>query len=343
LLGAALLFAQLILVTVLPYAAKAATVTPRIELEGAPGQALVENIKIQNEERQSKTYYLSVENFVAQDESGTPSFSPRKEDLSAWISGPESVTVGPGESREVAIKIAIPANAEPGGHFAAVFFQTTPPTGDDNAGQVGISAKLGSLILLRVAGDFEQGATLLEFDTKNKQMFFTALPVGFYYRFQNTGDDHLRPVGDVFITNTIGRTTKILRANPIDGSVLPQSIRRFETVWTKATGPKQQEPVVEVPKDEVHGFWNNVKYQWQNFAFGKYKATIKVVYGTKELRSANAKVTFWVIPWQLLLVTISGAAVILVVGRFSLKRYNRYIIAQSQRQGNASPRKKVRK
>jgi hypothetical protein len=89
--------------------------------------------------------------------------------------------------------------------------------------------------------------------------------------------------------------------------------------------------------------WNDVKYQWQNFAFGKYKATIKVVYGTKELRSANAKVTFWVIPWQLLLVTISGAAVILVVGRFSLKRYNRYIIAQSQRQGNASPRKKVRK
>jgi hypothetical protein len=55
--------------------------------------------------------------------------------LSAWISGPESVTVGPGESREVAIKIAIPANAEPGGHFAAVFFQTTPPTGDDNAGR----------------------------------------------------------------------------------------------------------------------------------------------------------------------------------------------------------------
>jgi hypothetical protein len=309
--------------------ASAVTITPRIEINSDPGKTVVENVKISNEERQSRTYYLSIQNFESQDESGNPRFSNRREDLATWVELPETFTVGPGETKELELTIRIPSEVEPGGHFAAIFFTTSPPSESDS-GLVGVSSKLGSLILLRVSGDFVQDASLLEFATKNKQRFFTALPVHFYYRFQNIGEDHVRPVGDVIITNSLGRTAKILPANPVDGSVLPKSIRRFETVWATSFGPLEQGPSPELPKPSGSGFWDNVTYEWQNFAFGKYTAKASIVFGTKELKSARDSFSFYVLPWHLLLVVLISLTILFIISRFSIKRYNRYIIAKAQ-------------
>lgn len=307
----------------------AATVIPRFEISGDPGQVLAGSVKLYNEEKSSKTYFISFQNFLSQDELGNPTFTERKEDLATWLVGPETITIGSGQALDVPIKIYIPRNADHGGHFAAVFFQTNPPNSKE-PGQLGLSAKLGSLVLLTVNGNFVQGATIIDFATKAHQRIFTYLPVSFYYRFQNTGENYLKPVGDVIISNTIGRSTKILPANPIDGGVLPKSIRRFETVWTHnlASADDKVNPTLPVaPK----GFWDTVKYQWQNFALGKYTATLKVVYGSKQLMSSNASYTFYVIPWQLLLVIIIGAIIAFIVGRFTLGRYDRRVIAQAKK------------
>lgn len=308
--------------------ARAATVTPRLELSGDPGETVVDKLKVTNEERQSKTFYTEVQNFESQDESGAPRFTTRGEGLSSWTQIPESITVGPGQTVELPITITIPELADPGGHFAGVFLQTSPPDGD--SGEVALSAKLGTLILLRVNGDFIQGATVLEFATRNRQRIFTSLPVYFYYRFQNTGDDHLKPVGDVLITNTAGRLAKVLPANPVDGSILPKSVRRFEVVWANNSGPLEQGANPEIHSPSGLGFWDAVKYQSKNFAFGKYTATLKVVYGTKELKSEKAKFSFWIIPWQLLVVAGTALTVVIIIGRFGLRRYNRYIISNAQ-------------
>lgn len=315
--------------------AQAITVTPRIEINVNPGETIKEVFKIRNEERQSRTYYTSVENFESQDESGTPRFSLRKEDLATWINLPEIITIGPGEVKEVEFTIITPKEAEPGGHFSAIFLQTSPPS--NNGGDLAISAKLGSLILLRVNGDFQQGGGVLEFATKFKKHFFTSLPIEFYYRFQNDGDDHLHPVGDVLITNSIGRTTKILPANPVDGSVLPKSIRRFETKWLTAFGPIEEDPLKDAPTPAGKGYWENTKYEWHNFALGKYSAKLKVVYGTKELKSSKSEFVFYVLPWHLLLLILLGATILFIILRFSLRRYNRYIIANARRQLELSP------
>ncbi|MCC7356081.1 MAG: hypothetical protein IT410_00490 [Candidatus Doudnabacteria bacterium] len=316
---------------------QAITTTPRIEINANPGESVTEILKISNEEKQSRTFYTNLQNFESQDESGSPRFTNRKEDLAVWVEVAEVITIGPGETLEIPIKVNVPENADPGGHFAAMFLETTPPNADQG-GQVGISSKLGTLLLLRVNGDFVQNANILEFATKDKKRFFTALPVYFYYRFQNVGEDHLRPVGDVLITNMFGRTTKILPANPVDGSILPKSIRRFETVWASSWGDLQQGADPEIPSPAGPGFWDQVKYQWHNFAFGKYKASLSVVFGTKELKSDSKSYTFYVIPWQLITVVISGLIVAFIVGRFSIKRYNRYIINQAT--NNKSPKKR---
>lgn len=322
--GAVLVLAMLLLSV---KSVHAVTVTPRLELNGDPGQSLRETFKVTNEQRQSQTFYLSFANFRSVDESGTPVFSDRAEDLATWIEAPSQVTIGPLDSVEVPVTVRIPSDAEPGGHFAAIFLQTSPPA-PDQPGQIGISGKLGTLILLRVGGDFVQGATILEFGTKNKSYFFISLPITFYYRFQNIGDDHTKPLGDVIITNMVGQTSKILPANPVDGSVLPKSVRRFETTWSDSGKPLKQEIVAKI-QEPPRGFWPMVKYEWQNFAFGKYQAKLKLAFGTKELQSANASFTFYVIPWQLLSIVIPALIITLILIRWFVRRYNRYIIGRA--------------
>ncbi|QQS22946.1 hypothetical protein IPM19_00010 [bacterium] len=314
-----------------PTFAQALTVTPRLELNGDPGQTLLTLLKITNEERQSKTFYLRTENFNAQDETGNPSFNTRREGLSTWINAPLSVTLGPGQSIDLPMQVSIPEAADPGGHYAAIFFLTEPPDIAEN-GSLGISAKLGTLILLRVNGDFVSDANILEFATVDKKRFFTGLPVQFYYRFQNTGDDHVKPQGDIVITNIFGGKTKILSANTVDGSVLPKSVRKFFSTWTERTGEQRQEPVIDPPKSEPLPYWDSVNYQARNFVMGRYKAELGVAFGSQGLKSDSEKFVFYVIPWQLLTVAIPALLVVLFILRFILKRYNRYIIKKAQRQ-----------
>ncbi len=311
--------------------AKALTVNPRLELTGDPGSTIKTDLKITNEDRSSGTFFLRTENFNSQDETGNPSFNLRRDGLATWVKAPLSITLGPGETINLPIEISIPQDAEPGGHYAALFFLADPPNLEDESGAVAISSKLGSLILLRVNGDFNQEANILEFGTTGKQKFFSHLPIQFYYRFQNTGDDHLKPIGDVEISNLIGQSVKMLAANPIEGSVLSKSIRKFTTVWNTKRGSYKQEPIIDLPKSDSLAYWDAVNYQARNFAFGRYSANLELAFGTKELQSANSRFVFYVIPWQLLSVAIPSIIILLFIIRRLIRRYNRYIINRAQR------------
>ncbi len=309
------------------------TVTPKLEVEANPGTTATTSLKLMNDERESKTFYIRSENFNAQDESGRPSFLPRQEGLATWIKAPLSITLGPGQAIELPIEIAVPYNADPGGHFAAIFFLTEPPNPGDDPGVVALSAKLGALVLLRVNGDFVEGANILEFGTVGKQKFFTQLPIQFYYRFQNTGEDHQRPIGDILISNLWGSEVKALDANPVEGSVLPKSVRKFTSVWMEKGGDYKQAPVVDLSKgaDEKKSFWDAVNYQARNFNMGRYTATVKVAFGSKEHKTDNDQFIFYIIPWQLLVVAIPTLLIILYILRRLVKRYNRYIVARAQK------------
>ncbi len=310
--------------------AQALTVTPKVEIDANPGTVVYPEIKVTNEERETRTFYIRAENFNAQDETGNPTFTTRQEDLAVWIKTQPSITLGPGESIILPVEIDIPYNADPGGHYAALFFLTQPPSLDGTEQELALSAKLGSLILLRVNGKFNSDANILEFGTTGKQKFFTQLPVQFYYRFQNTGDDHTKPIGDVVIKNFLGRTAKILEANPVAGSVLPKSVRQFFTTWTDRGGDQKQKPVIDLPKADAMSYWDSVKYQAKHFMIGRYNAQLKIAFGTKTLKTDHAEFTFYVIPWQLLSIIIPGLIIILCFLRFVLRRYNRYIISRAR-------------
>lgn len=311
-----------VLITFSPRFVSALTITPvRLEIAGDPGQTVTQEMTLVNERTTSETFYSTYANFEASGETGTPTFVDAKDDLGTWMDAPTSVVLGPGESRIIPVKINIPQNAEPGGHFASIFWGTTPK--DGTPGEVSIGAKTGMLVLLRVNGEVSESGGVLEFAVKDKKNFFTALPVSFYYRFQNNGGDRVKPKGDVFIRNFLGIKSALIPANVVEGNVLPKSTRKFETAWQKKTSADSADVTVD------RSFFEQAKYEWNNFALGYYTATLKLKYATNQ--TSESKVSFWVFPWHLLLILCIIALLLFFILRKGLKSYTRFVIAQAQR------------
>lgn len=310
-----------------PLSVAAITISPpRLELTADPGRSVQSKFEVTNESQNDTVYYTQVENFEAGDESGNPQFVPAREGLATWIDVQGQITVRAGETRTIPFTVNVPRSAEPGGYFASIFVRTTPPP--QNGGEVSIGARLGTLILFRVNGEIKEGVNILEFSTKDKQRFFTSLPVEFYYRFQNTGADRVKPEGNIVVKNLIGLTAKNLTANRQEGSVLPRSIRRFESAWINAGGGEEN-PSATVSAQTSGGFLSSAEDQFRNFAFGYYTAQLDIRYGENN-NTANAKYSFFIVPWQLLSIVILGLLIILIILRFLLRIYTRRIIRQHQ-------------
>ncbi|MCX6792639.1 MAG: hypothetical protein NTY12_01305 [Candidatus Falkowbacteria bacterium] len=306
------------------FQAQAMTVSPvRVELAGDPGKSVGGFFKVINEEQEAKTLYTVFENFEPMGETGSPSFKTGNEGLASWITAPKEVTIAPGETKTVDFAVNIPADAEPGGYFAAIFLATTPP--DISGNQLSIGARVGTLLLFRVNGDIKEGGALLEFKTKDNNSWYNSLPVNFYYRFQNSGADRVMPKGSLNIKNIFGMSTKVINANLGQGNVLPRSIRRFELWWQKGT----DSTIVPELQSNKLGFFEAAKYQWNNFAFGRYRADLDISYGTKSEKVVSSFVV-WVFPWQLLLIELVGLIIVLVVLGFIIKRYNKWIIRRAR-------------
>ncbi|MBU4579607.1 hypothetical protein KKB43_01160 [Patescibacteria group bacterium] len=310
--------------------ARALTVAPiKLELTGDPGATIKSEFELFNEQTSDKTFYVSFENFEAQGESGTPNFVPGTEGLAMWINAPDKIVLKAGERKNIPFTIKIPQNADPGGHFAAIFWGTAPPQGQKGV-QVSVGAKIGILVLLKVSGPAKEGGGILDFSALNKQKFFSALPVLFTYRFQNSGNDRVKPAGEIKITNIFGQTAAELPANEKEGNVLPASVRKFEVAWqgaqTKAgLAPEPANDLSAAENQAKAGFWTMAKNEWNNFAFGYYRAELDLKFGDKE---EKASFGFWIIPWQLLILLIVILGAIVFLGLKGIRRYNQWIIAK---------------
>lgn len=314
----------------------ALTISPaRVEINGNPGQTLTGEYILINEQNITKTFYSSFENFEAQGETGTPNFVGGNEGLAKWIDSPSKIVLGPNETKKLLYSITIPMDADPGGHFAAIFWGTSDPKESVEAGEVFVGAKLGLVMLLRVSGNIEEGGGVLDFKTLNEQRseeersdeqkLFIILPVDLNYRFQNSGDDRIKPKGTVTIKNMLGMTSNVLNANTHEGNVLPSSVRKFELSWNGTDGKIEG-------MEKPDGFISTVKYQMNHFALGYYTAHLELTYGAGDELESSAKTGFFVFPWQLLVVVLLGLFVIILL----LRSYNKMIIKKAQKINNIS-------
>lgn len=316
--------------------ASALTITPiRLELKANPGQIIKQEITLFNEKDISETLYVSYSNFEASGENGNPKYVDPKDDLGTWMNAAAKVVLAPKSSQIVPLIITVPKDATPGGHFAVVFWGTVPTIESTN--QVSIGAKTGVLVLLSVSGAVNENGGIVEYNTINKASFFTSLPIGFYYRFQNNGGDRVKPAGSILIKNLLGITSARIPGNPVDGNVLPGSTRKIETVWQGKDGPT---PVSDADQGN---FFDKAGHEWNNFAFGHYKAIISLAYGEQN-KVTTGTLGFWVFPWHLLLLIAAFLILCIMLLRKGLQHYNTWVIGRAEEMLRAEEKKsKLRK
>lgn len=314
------LFALGLLLLVSPGFAHALTISPPlVDRTMDPGQSEQGTIILINDTNQEQTFYASVQKFIAKGEEGQQEYLDETDSsgLPSWIAlDQKSIILAAGEKRDFKWSIDLPKDAEPGGHYATIFFSTK--ANDENGKAVGVGGKLGVLFLVNVNGNIKESADVESFnliaksqDPANAKMISSInhLPAYFELRVKNSGSVHITPTGQIDIYNTFGSKVTSVPVNPKNNKVLPNSIRKIDSSWGEAGAT------------EATGFINNLKAEWSGFAVGRYTAKVDAKYGTQN-QPLNADVSFWVFPWRLGLMALLLLIALLVV----LKLYNAMVI-----------------
>lgn len=284
---------------------------PMLSLNGNPGETVKANINIRDVSASPLVVTSQVNDFAAQGETGIPKISldttdPNPYSLISWVKPLGQLKLQPKQIESLPVTIVIPANAAPGGYYGVIRFTAAAP--QSNTTSVTLSASLGTLIFLRVNGQAKENASLEEFSTSqngNKMFLFEKPPVDFTVRVNNSGNVYEQPVGQIAISDMFGNAVGNVNVNLEKRVVLPGSIRKLEASLDEG----------------VLG---------DRMLFGRYTAKLTMTYGA-DGQKVTAELSFFVIPWTLILLVIFGLVVAFFVIRFGLKRYTERILARSPR------------
>ncbi len=292
-------------------------VPPSLEYTSAKGQVIESRVKLLNNENRTLVLTPSTANFGAKDETGEPDFKfdAPSADLSAWIQIDKAqLTLDPGETKEVPFTIAVPTDAEPGGHYAGIFFASGGTA--TGGGQIGVQSKLGTLVILTVDGNIREQAAISSVKLDGPSSL-SRPPVNLNVRIKNSGNVHVKPKGKVTILNMFGGEVETITL-PQDKNVLPGQTRLFEVSWAKRS--------TEAKKGN---FFQEIGAEFSNFALGTYTANVEATYGQND-KTMIGKVQFVIIPWHALLVLFLGLVLIIIVFTVGLKSYNQMVIRKAQ-------------
>lgn len=303
---------------ILPVASHAMTVSPpNYDYTSVNrGDVIMDVIKLTNEGDTELTVYPQVKNFTfteGDEGSGTPRFYDADKDpygtaIGRWVKMElNPITLPPGGRTNVPFAINVPGDANPGGHFGGVIFATQPP---NEVNAVNIGGQIGVLMMMRVEGDVKEAGVISEFGLKKPLPWYNYLPVDLFVRFENNGNVHLRPVGNVFVRDMTGRQVASLVVNENFRAALPGSIRRYDLSWAKTEGGENKS-----------GIWN----EWNNFAFGKHTARLVLLYGADN-KMLTSEVSFYVWPWRLMTICAGALLVLLFLLTVGKRAWERSII-----------------
>lgn len=288
---------------------------PVLNLTADPGETIQAKIALRDVSSSSLLVTNEINDFTAIGEDGTPKIildqaEPSPYSLIKWISPIPSVTLKSRQIQNVPVTINVPKDAAPGGYYGVVRFTATAPEIEGNG--VSLSTSIGALIFVRVKGDATQKLSVEEFfvSKKGKKGFiFESTPLEFVQRLKNEGNVHEQPIGRILVKDLFGRPAVNLNVNLEGRNILPGTIRKFEVPLDKAAIGDRT-------------------------LIGPYTATLTVKYGDKE-QTITDTVSFWIIPWKIILFIIVVIIAIIVGGTYGVKRYNAWIVNKSR-----SPRRR---
>jgi hypothetical protein len=290
------------------------TVSPALfQLSLTPGESLSSSINVINNNSYAVDLYASSMNFEVKGEDGKGNFIPLSGNattsysLASWLTVPkEPIHILAEKTGAIPFTLHIPKDAEPGGHYGAILTGNQPNV-KTSGNAVKISSSISTLFLVKVTGEMIEKGGIRELSLDKN--FYQEPKVKFTLRFENKGNVHLIPRGEIAIYNMWGKERgKILVNQDSDfGNVLPMSIRKFAFEWTGE---------------------NNF------FEVGRYKAVAGVSFGDVTKQTDYREVYFWVIPLAPLAKILTFLIVFIAFLVWSIKRYIRRALSlESERVG----------
>ncbi len=274
-------------------ATRVITITPPgKELSLSPGERTEGVLRVTNDSDEVLTFELMVRDYIVDDNKGTPKvLAPNtlsnKYSAANWIAVyPSSFTIAPHQRQELNYYVQVPADATPGGHYAATMYQPYEVIGVQGTG-TGVSTHLGTLFYINVKGDIKENAHVAQFKGEG---FSENGPVAITTEIQNNGDLHIKPRGTITVKNMIG-----------------------QVVATKPLGEHNIFPEKSYLQTDEFG---------KKWMIGRYTAQLAATYGQNSNLPLVATTSFIVFPWKVSVVVIL-VVVIIILGVIAYRRRNK--------------------
>lgn len=257
------------------------------ELVLEPGQPRETTIYVTNTTTKPLPVSTKVRGMVPQDELNEGQQAIY--DASAWfqVTDPDYILQA-GQTRAVKFILLPPKDAEPGGHYATIFFEPLVPLEQYSPNTAHLTARLGSIALLRIPGDATISAHIIQpLSTAAWRQFG---PVDFQFKLSNDGNIHFLPQGAVVIRNSKGNVIKRLPLEP--GVILPKTAKTYHVRWD------------------------------QRLIIGKYTATIELEYGPDKIKLTDTPVTFQVVPGITFAIALILGIAFVITGILTRERWS---------------------
>lgn len=303
------------------------TVSPPVfDLNAKPGDKITESFRIRNNQASPIELQVNARRLISDPDTGNPvpESSATGEELS-WVSfKPNEFSAQPREWTTVNFTIDIPEDAAFGYYYV---FSISPKTQTEQIKTgTSITGEILVVVLLNVnrEGSISK-ADLVSFKAEN--MVSQYLPVRFLVNLENSGNVHVKPRGNIFISRDGKDEISILDVNQANGSILPGGKRSFEAAWNdgfivnepqtdKAGNPKLDKNGNPTTKLTIN--WNKLT----SFRIGPYNAQLLLIYddGQKD-QVIESQVKFWVIPYIPIVILVVGAIILILIIKMLIGAY----------------------
>jgi hypothetical protein len=276
-----------------------------------PGIVSTLDLTVRNNNTRTEDLRMSLRAFSINDTTGQVDLADTEpSEVQDWVTFSQpTFSLQPSEFLQQKITIAVPADAGFSYSFAVLISRE-----DDNPPTAGAQLKASVAVFTLLSVDrpgAKRSFEVLEFKTPKRM--YEYLPASFEIRLKNTGNTIVQPFGTIYVQRSANSNEPIttLPLNSAGSYVLPDTTRQLQAEWNDGFPRYENKKAADnVPETRV------LTWDWskaQQFRFGKYTAKVVAVYndGQRDV-PIEAVVSFWVIPWKLLIIlALVGALVVI--------------------------------
>jgi len=301
-----------------------------------PGVKTQLELKIHNGGTGSENLQIAPRSFtLSNDSTKVDLHDTTPPDIASWISFSQpKFTMQAGQWLSEEVSLNVPKTAGFSYSFALVISRQSAPKAAP--GQRIIQGSLAVFTLINV--DRPGATSNLEVKTfLSAKRVYDYLPATFSVRFRNNGNTIGQPYGNIFIQRSANSKTPIdsLTVNETKGYILPGTERTITADWNDGF------PSYHTTTDSSGKTHRQLVWDWSKLSklrFGRYTAHLVAVYNQAGHDvPIEGNVTFWVIPWKILLIPL----VILLLLLFAIYMMVRGVVRGIRRKAAKRQAKKT--